>query len=483
MKSLINRYYGLSPASKATIWFTICNLVIKGISFITVPLFTRLLPDVEYGKLSIILSFEQLFIILATWEIQNGAYQKGIFKYKDDVNSFTIATQSLINIITISFFAIVYIFRNQIETLTGMNNKILFLLFIYLLVFPSYTCWLIRKRTAYDYKSAVGVTILFSGINVFVPLIAILTIGETAVVKYAFTLIASIVICFYFFIQHCNYKTLLRNRMAVLSQWKFLIAFEAPLVFHSLSYLVLSQADRVMIGGMVGEAQAAYYSVAYSVASTVIIVQNSINQALLPWRYQMLEDKQYKKIMEVTNYLLIGVGIIILFVVLISPEVFKILFTKNYYEAIWSMPPITVGVFFMFLYTIFVNIETYFEETQYVMYVSVACGIINIVLNYFGINVFGYIACGYTTLISYVLFALGHYCFMRVTLNKYIPDVKIFHGKLIILLCVMVVALSVLITFCYPYPIIRFVFLCFIIIIGLILKNRIKMFFFDIRKH
>ena len=85
LASIKKRYIDMAAPAKAALWFTMCNFLLKGISFITVPMFTRLLPSEEYGKLSVFTSYEQVILILATWEIQLGAYQKGIFKYTEDI--------------------------------------------------------------------------------------------------------------------------------------------------------------------------------------------------------------------------------------------------------------------------------------------------------------------------------------------------------------------------------------------------------------
>ena len=193
------RYHSLSLPAKATIWFTVCNFILGGIGFITGPIFTRLLPSDEYGMLSVFMSYDQLILILATWEIQTGAYQKGIFKYKDDVEFYTTSTQALINLITIVLFIILFSFRSLTIRITGMNNTLLALLFVYLILRPAYNAWLIRKRKSYDYKAGVSITLLYSIANVIIPMIAILLIGRTANVKFAFTLIASSLISFIFF--------------------------------------------------------------------------------------------------------------------------------------------------------------------------------------------------------------------------------------------------------------------------------------------
>ena len=479
---LIKRYSSLTAPAKAAIWFTICNFILKGISFITVPMFTRLIPSDEYGLLSVFTSYESVILILATWEIQHGAYQKGIFKYKEDIPVFTTATQALVNILTVIFFALIVIFHRFISDFTGMNMAILALLFVYLLVQPSYTSWLTWKRTQYQYKPAVIVTLLYSFTNILIHLVAILTFGRTANTKFGATLIGSSVFCLYFYIKNANYRKLTTVKTKVIEYWKFLIAFEGPVVLHSLSYLILNQADRVMISKMVGNSEAAFYSVAYSLAVVINILQSSINQSLLPWRYQMLEQKNYERIKSVTHSLLVVFAAAILMYILVAPEIVHLLFRDEYWEAIWCIPPVAASIFFMFLYTIFVNIESYYEKTKYIMYVSVTCGLVNIVLNYICIKIFGYIACGYTTLASYVLFSFGHYYFMnKILIQNDIKD-SIVAPKVVLLIGLTVVVASIIITLLYPLAAVRYIFLLAAIVVVFIYRKKLIGLFATMKK-
>ena len=67
----------MSIASKAALWFTICGFVQKGISFITVPIFTRLLTTEQYGVVSIFYSWE------SDWGLDFGSTVVGIFHDTD----------------------------------------------------------------------------------------------------------------------------------------------------------------------------------------------------------------------------------------------------------------------------------------------------------------------------------------------------------------------------------------------------------------
>ncbi len=45
--NITSKYRSLSVQAKAALWFTICSFLQKGISFITVPIFTRLMSTEE----------------------------------------------------------------------------------------------------------------------------------------------------------------------------------------------------------------------------------------------------------------------------------------------------------------------------------------------------------------------------------------------------------------------------------------------------
>lgn len=466
-------YRKANVAVKASIWFTGCNFLLKGISLITGPLFTRLLPVNEYGLLSTFMSCEQIILTLSTWEIALSAYQKGLFKYKKDSRFFTCATQLFSNMITIFFFGIICMTYPVFFRLTGINVRNTVLLFLYMMLQPAYSCWLVEKRTAYEYKKSVYVTLLYAILNVIVPMTAIFLIGRTAEVKFRYTLLAGIFIFACFYVRNIDYCQLVRRWRTTVQQWKYLLLYQAPLVVHALSYTILAQADRIMIGNYVGYVQAAYYSIAYSLGNIVLIFQNSINQALVPWRFEKLEQKQYKNIRRITNYMLIGIGLIILVFMIIAPEVMKILFTADYYEAVWSVPPIALSVYFMFLYSLFVWVENYYEKTSYVALVSVSCAIINVILNRLLIPYFGYLVCGYTTVISYILFSLGHYYFMKKTCRQFQVPEPIYDIRVILVVSFCMMLMTILITFFYRYIIIRYSLVLSGVIIVFLLRKKI----------
>ena len=52
--NITSKYRSLSVQAKAALWFTICSFLQKGISFITVPIFTRLMSTEDLYGLSVL---------------------------------------------------------------------------------------------------------------------------------------------------------------------------------------------------------------------------------------------------------------------------------------------------------------------------------------------------------------------------------------------------------------------------------------------
>lgn len=457
---------------RASIWFIFCNVLLKGIGFLTTPIFAKLLPIDEYGKLSIFASYEQIIVIFATWEIGLSPFQRGLFKYKTSTKLFSTVVIAFSMTLSVVIGIIAVVFSNQIINFTEMPLWLLGVLFLYVFSYTPYVCWMTEKKLEYDYKKFSIVTVGLTFVKIICALVAVIFINATAEIKLAFSLIPAIIVNSVLLIKRYRPILLLKEKDVVKEQIRFLVGFSFPLVIHSLSYLILGQADRVMIGKMVNNSAAGLYSVAYTIASVVIIVQSGVLQVITPWIYRQIEQKAYKEIGKNISKILMIVSALYIAFILVAPDLVIVLFPEQYWESICCLPPISIGVYFMFMYSLFVTIEECMDETKYIALVSIVCALTNIVLNYVGIILFGYVACAYTTLFCYIMFALGHYYFMKKILRQKAENAKIFNGRVFGLVGVMMVILMLGITFVYECRFLRYSVFVILIILGVMLRNR-----------
>ncbi len=471
---IINRYKALSLPVKAALWFIVSNFLIKGISFLTVPLFTYYLSAEEYGKVGIYLTYQDMLINFATMELYSGAYIRGLLRYKDNVSFFTWSEQFLSSIITILVFILSLPAMRFLISNAQINLGIYLLMYSYFMFFPAYQCWVGRKRFEYQYKPVILLAVIYTIISVIIPLFAVIKIEATASARLTFMLIPEVMFCLPFYLKNIHLKRLFARKNEVYEQCKFLISFQAPAVIHAFSYILLSSVDRIMIGKMVGNAETGIYTVATTIASAITILCISANQVLKPWRYQSMEKNEHSTIKSTSNLLLFAFGLGISLWILIAPDLMHILFSAEYHEAIWVIPPVSMSVFFVFLYSMFVDIEEYFYKTKYTMYATTISAVANVILNYVGIRLCGYIACAYTTLICYMLLAALHlYWSNKAAKKNSLAIGRIFDVKFIVILSVGLVIAEILFTFSYQMSIVRYTLFVLGVIILILNYKRI----------
>ena len=73
LSALLKGYQKLSLPARAAVWFGISQFLHRGISMLTTPFFTRLLPTEEYGLASTFVSWENILLILIA-----GSSYKGV---------------------------------------------------------------------------------------------------------------------------------------------------------------------------------------------------------------------------------------------------------------------------------------------------------------------------------------------------------------------------------------------------------------------
>lgn len=441
-------------------------------------MFSDILQPKEYGRMSIYMSYEQLMFIICTFELSIGAYQRGVLKFKNNVKLYTQSCIVLSWIITFVFGAIIIILKTSFN-IPEMNNSVLFLLLIYFFTQVSYNCWITRMRYKYKYKPVVLTTLIFTVGGTICGLLAVYLYAPTANIKYIAVLIFEIIFCIPFILKDFfNFDFSLNKIKEMWSQISYTLKMQIPVVFHSLSYIVLSSVDRIMIGAMIGSSEAGIYSIAYSLSMSITLFHSSLNQVYRPKRLMDMESKNYIAIKGSTNKLILVILLLTTIFILVAPDLMRIMFSESYLDAVWLIPPIAIGSYFMFFYSIFTDIEISLDKSKIIGIISVVCALLNIIMNYFALKYWGYMACAYTTLISYLIFAVAHYISTRKICTKQnINFYNIFDQKSIILSNTAIIIFLPLSLLLYCSNVLRYVFVViafFILMFMLIKKTNMK---------
>lgn len=471
IKKYFNLYRGLPLGVKAGFWFVICSAVQNGASFISMPFLVRLLTTDEYGTYCVFRSWINIIAIFATLKMSTDVFNNAMYKYPNSRDKYTSSAQSISLIGVLLFFIIYWVFKDFWNGVFGLPTEISVMIFVQLFLSMGYAVWTAKQRYEYKYKKMVISTLIFSVLYLIVPILAgyyaaksrklIAVVYSGVAVQFCFGLIFTV---YNYFKGRCFFNK---------EYWKYAIGFNIPLIPHFLSTVILGESDRVMIKNIVGDTQAGIYSFVYTVAIVINIITEAISNAMIPFTYKALGNKDYKTLKPVVNFILLMVCILILMFMSIAPEFIKFFATEEYYDAIKLVPVISLSSFFSFLYTVFSNVEFFFEHNKMVAIASVSGAVANILLNFLLIPVWGYYAAGYTTFVCYVLYSLVHFAFMKRVCKKELNGDNVYDNRIILLISLAVVVGSFFMLLIYDYWLLRYGVFLALILVSLINRNRI----------
>ena len=452
MDTIFQKNRKLPIQVKASFWFLIASFFQRGISVITTPLFTRLLTAEEYGQFNVFNSWFSLFTIIIALNLTGGAYTQGIIKFSEEREKFSSSIHGLSLSILVIWLIIYVIIWQPINNLLKLETYQVLALFLLVGTNSISGFWFLGKRVDFDYKPLVIITILTAVLRPATELGLVLYMSDHVKARiYGWVLVYVITYSWM-----CVHQFMKDNTFFCKKYWKYALAFNIPLVPHYLSQTVLNMSDRIMISQMVGDREAGVYSLAYSIALIMTLFNTSIINTLTPWALQMIKEGNQNKIGNVFYICMLIIGGVNILLILFAPELVRIFAPSEYYEAIWVIPPVSIGTYFMFLYNLLAVFEFYFEKTKFIMVASVLAAVLNIILNVVCIRAFGYVAAGYTTLICYIVYVVCHYNCYKKTQTENNPGKYALSGSKFFWISFVITALGLLLAASYFAAYIRY---------------------------
>lgn len=477
IKKYFKKYREMPISARAAVWFMICSVIQKVLIMATTPIFTRMLTTTEYGQYTVYISWLQIFTIVTTLRLDYSVFNKGMSKFGDDKPGYTLTMQTTTSLITLLCFFIYVPFHGYVDRFLEMPFVIVVLIFIECFFTPAMNFWLVEQRYDFQYKRVVTVTLLLACLNILAGLIFVSLSQEKGYARILSCIVSQIVISAAIYGRNIIRGKRIFNKVYA----KFALTFNVPLIPHYVSIYILDQSDRVMIQKLCSIAEAGLYGVAASIGGILKIVTTALNTTLIPTFYRKLEKNDVapiRKIVMSISYVLIG---LLLMMEMIAPEVMVIFAGEKYRTASYVIAPMAVSVFLTFLYQLIANIEFYYNANKFTMVISVSGAILNMLLNYIFIKMFGFVAAAYTTVFCYTLFLIGHYYYMKhITRKNGIPD--IFRDRDIWMLIGILIVPTVIISLLYGLAVIRYILFAGIMFIAFLKRKKLIQIFQNIMR-
>lgn len=450
-------------AVKSGIWFTASNFLVKGIGFITTPIFTRMLTKAEFGDFNNFTTWVNILMIVTSLNLESSLI-RARFDFEDHLDEYIFSMQLLSMISTGAWFLVSLLFRKEFSSVLSIENNYINAMFLYLLFFPLINLFQNMERFKYKYRWTVASSLIVSVGSSLLSVVLVMFMKDKLagrVLGYILPVILlGLVIFFYYFV---------KIHKVNFNYWKYALPFALPFIPHLLSMLLLGGMDKVMIKHICGAEDLAMYSLAYSVGSLITILVTSINNAYSPWLGEQLANENYQRVYRFSEkYVLLFVYAAVA-AVLITPEILLILGGRTYMNAVHVMPPVAAGCIMQFIYCMYVNVEQFEKKTMGMAIASMIAAVINGVLNAIFIPLFGYVAAAYTTFIGYLCLMLMH-----IFLVHKIHMSKVYQNKKILLTAVLSSALIFVSDLILQTNVVRYVILAAYLMIGVMFVYRNK---------
>lgn len=428
---------------KSGIAYTVCNVILRGISFLTAPLFIRLLSPDEYGRYSVFLSFEGIIFIFSGLAIHS-SIKNAKYDMKDSFDDYvknTIYLDFFNSLLLMVVMNAIHYFDPVFLNLSGLEINMLVLSGFCSALISIYSVKLVM-----DYKSKDFILISFITVICGIGLSLLLIFTVFSGNHYYGRLLGSVgglLIGAIYIVIKCFKNSFPPIK---LSDWKYGLAISLPIVPHGLSQIALSASDRIMINYMHNAAQAGVYSFTYTISIIPQVLFSSVSNVWEPWFFENMNNGFHDKVKIISTKFCLLISVVFAMIACVVPEIIKVMATSEYYGAIDVSIIVLIGLYFATLYYIPCEIEYYFKKTKYIAVATLLAAIINVVLNYFGLLYFGYKIVAWTTLFTYFLYFLFHMYMACKIYGKCFFEIKKFFW-IICSTCMFMLLLYTLIDF------------------------------------
>jgi O-antigen/teichoic acid export membrane protein len=419
--------------AKAGFFYLIGNMFSKAIALLTIPIFTRILSTSEFGIVNVYLSWVSILSLIVGLSL-GSSIRTAYIEFKEDLEGYisSIFFLSFINFIITStlIILIAYFFIPQVD-----------IVILLLCLIQSFMTFIlngmdIKYMMSVEYLKKTFLLIVPNLITTIMSIILILQMEED---KYfgrilPYVVVTSIIGSFYLiwaFIKGKKYV----NKI----YWKYAVSLSIPLIFHGLSINILSTSDRTMLTIYNNVNEAGIYSLVYSLGMVATVIMVSLESIWIPWFTKKMQSGEKDKINIAVNIYIEIVYVLMIVLLMVGPEILILMAPQEYWSGKVLIPPVLLASFFIFLYSISVDLEYYYKSTKIIATNTIIAAIANLGLNFIFIPLYGSTGAAYTTVAAYIFSFFIHYYAARRLDGDLFPF-KIYIKPIIIMIFMVMIS-------------------------------------------
>lgn len=390
-------------AGKSAIWYTAAAFTTKGLGFITIPLFTRIMTTGEFGLFNNYAAWQSILLAvlsLESYATLNRARLDCNGKELQDYQ-FTLLTCSLG--ITFLLGMLLAIAPAVPELITDLDSKYLCIMLLYLLFYPAFTMFQMLQRVRYRYKLSAGLSLGASLLATGLSVLLVVNMDDALLGRVVGQYVPFALLGMVFYLWY--WKT---GGSFKLRYMKYALPLAVPLVVATLGAQVLLLGCRIVTQHSCGSDDVAFLSLATTISQIVLILVSTLNSAWAPWLYDCIETRQPERAVKTFRLYIWGMAVLSALVMLVGPELVLVLGGAEYKPTIWLVPSFMLTCLLSMLANQYIYLETYHKDVWAGGIAALIFGVLNLPLCWLFIQCWGFDAVGYANVASNLLLILAH---------------------------------------------------------------------------
>ncbi len=404
---------------KAGMLYVIGSFFSQGLRFVLLPIFSRLMSPEAYGYIGAYETWISVITVLVG--LQTGATVANAYiDYgKKKIDAYTVSVSWIGGISFVVIISLTALLRNALSAFFELSPYIIVLgvcqsLFSYL------TLLLCAKYRIQDKPvSYIAYTISNSSIGMFLGLIFIMNMDSQKHLGYILGILTAAIVvgCI------ALLRILIEGKLVFNAEMnKYALKLSIPLIFHNIAAIVSGRVNQMMLLKMTGVSESGLYTFGNNFAYIVNALYTAFNQAYIPWYYKRLSEDDRGNVRKASKLYMKMFTIIVCALILVIPEIIKIMSGAKYHKIIFSIPFMLCGTYFSFLYTFPVNYEFYSKKTQFIAAGTFFSMVMNIGFNFLCIPRWGIRGAAVAFSISTFLLLLIHFVIAKFIIKGFELD-------------------------------------------------------------
>lgn len=434
-------------ALKAGIWYVISNFFVKGIAFITTPIFARLMSEADYGEFSNFASWQSTLFVITGAELYS-TLNRAYYDFTEDYDKYASSITFLGFGINLICYVVFLLCGRFIYNIVAIPPAFVHILFLNMLLLSGKEIFLAREKTLYRYKSVAAVSAVYLVVPTIIAVLSVILSSESqrlAARIYGFYVPAAFVALY------CTLDVIRKGRAVKWKYCKYALTLSLPLLVHYLTAYLLSSSNTIVTKSILGAEAAAIVSITTSALHILTILLQAVSGAVTTWLMDNLEQKKYAELRKSLLIYTICVCLVAVGVILFGPEVIWILGGTKYAQAVTLLPGMIAAITIQSITTVFTIILTYKKRvvgaavcTAVVAGISIVAKIL--LLPHYGIEVLPWI-----NIVAYGILFICDYLLVCKAGNGNVINMKGFSASILVL-CLLTVACG----FLYANSIVRY---------------------------